>query len=714
MRHLLTITLLAVTLLCGCGSPAPAAVLVYSANGTYTTKTTLAAAAVAPDAAGKKVVFTTDQTLTANLAWPADRELVPENSAKINHGAYTIDYAGSTARWPLAQVFNGTGAVTLPGSEVSYPEWFGTNTIPGTTNMTTAIRASFAAGPPVTFPFTHDYMITDTVTYLKGSDGQGRDLTMNGSIKYTGPEDRAALVIGANGDYFNRSKLHIKVYQETVGAWTDMNHIGIHIYCARNSEINIERSQGFTIGVKMHAKGFGFDYNKGKLNYLIDNKYSVYAVSEAPDSGGGVGYFNENHFFGGHFGVSSTTHPDLDRFGVVITTVAGHYPNNNKNYFDGGSYEMAYGLTTGVATGVQIEHGVQNHFRDVRFENSGSPNVRVMNASSNNEVTAGYGNVEVLDTSTSPSTYSLSSRDIVKQDLRSGWNSGNLGRKLTQFNSTDFMVAGLDLYASSGGTSFINVSGFSWDGAESLITTSGRGIGISIDTSLCKRFVVFRSGSSGGRVLVKAFDAAGNVLIGTAPNYVQGITGSTLPYTTSYGGGYQTSGDGTSAIVFTLEDSVAKATVIITSGTAALNLKAFSIYALDNASDVSLYTSLLTDRPYDPNMQLVSAIPVKGVYATNTIIKRYPFTVGQPKGWYTTTGGGASSTTRADATAYAAGVWAKWPSGTTVWECTTAGTSTTGAPSIVGKVVGDTVEDGTAIWTMRSLTTVAFTSEGNL
>ena len=36
------------------------------------------------------------------------------------------------------------------------------------------------------------------------------------------------------------------------------------------------------------------------------------------------------------------------------------------------------------------------------------------------------------------------------------------------------------------------------------------------------------------------------------------------------------------------------------------------------------------------------------------------------------------------------------------------------APSIVGKVVGDTVADGTVTWTMRALTQANFVSAGNL
>ena len=142
MRHLLVLLTVA-TLLCGCGSPAPAAVLVYSANGTYTTKTTLAAAATAPDAAGKRVVFTTDQTLTANLAWPADRELVSENFAKINQAGYSFTYSGPTDRWPRAQMVAGNGVFLLPKCGRVFPEW--TGTIATAYNVTTYAAANKTA-----------------------------------------------------------------------------------------------------------------------------------------------------------------------------------------------------------------------------------------------------------------------------------------------------------------------------------------------------------------------------------------------------------------------------------------------------------------------------------------------------------------------------------------------------------------------------------------
>jgi len=72
------------------------------------------------------VGFRSDQTVSANITIPSTLELVPLNGAKINHGAYTVTYAGSTARWSMAQIFSGTGAVTFTGN-ISYavPQWFG-------------------------------------------------------------------------------------------------------------------------------------------------------------------------------------------------------------------------------------------------------------------------------------------------------------------------------------------------------------------------------------------------------------------------------------------------------------------------------------------------------------------------------------------------------------------------------------------------------------
>jgi len=60
--------------------------------------------------------------------------------------------------------------------------------------------------------------------------------------------------------------------------------------------------------------------------------------------------------------------------------------------------------------------------------------------------------------------------------------------------------------------------------------------------------------------------------------------------------------------------------------------------------------------------------------------------------------------TRANSTHYDLGSFIKWSTGATVWKCTVAGTTASSAPSITGKVVGDTVVDGGVTWLLMTLT----------
>ena len=85
-----------------------------------------------------------DLTLAANIVIPSTLELMPFNGAVINHGAYTIDYAGSTARWPMAQIFSGTGLVTLSPLATAVPQWWGAKG-DDSTNDSAAFRAAVAS-----------------------------------------------------------------------------------------------------------------------------------------------------------------------------------------------------------------------------------------------------------------------------------------------------------------------------------------------------------------------------------------------------------------------------------------------------------------------------------------------------------------------------------------------------------------------------------------
>ena len=109
-----------------------------------------------------------------------------------------------------------------------------------------------------------------------------------------------------------------------------------------------------------------------------------------------------------------------------------------------------------------------------------------------------------------------------------------------------------------------------------------------------------------------------------------------------------------------------------------------------------------------------NAVPDNGLFTLGALVKNGSPAVGSPTGWVCTVAGAAYEDTRADTTAYTVGQWILWDSGTTVWKCTTAGTSGSPAPSIAGLVVGGTVVDGTVTWTMMSLTAATLVAEANL
>ena len=112
--------------------PAHSAVLVLSSNGSFVTKPglTLTSAATSSDCIGKKVVITSPQSLTADITWPADRELSFESGGVITvTSGKTLTYNSSTKSWPLRQVISGAGTTPLllsasHGDKV-YTEWLG-------------------------------------------------------------------------------------------------------------------------------------------------------------------------------------------------------------------------------------------------------------------------------------------------------------------------------------------------------------------------------------------------------------------------------------------------------------------------------------------------------------------------------------------------------------------------------------------------------------
>lgn len=113
----------------------------------------------------------------------------------------------------------------------------------------------------------------------------------------------------------------------------------------------------------------------------------------------------------------------------------------------------------------------------------------------------------------------------------------------------------------------------------------------------------------------------------------------------------------------------------------------------------------------DGNNFLSGTSPVKGTYRRGMRWSAFAPAVGAPRGWVQTVNGTLSGSTWASTTAVAAGAFVKLADGR-VLRYQTGGT--TGGSEPNPSTVGATGPDGSAAWTLMSLTSGTVVSEGNL
>src|SRR5690606_6469769 len=111
-----------------------------------------------------------------------------------------------------------------------------------------------------------------------------------------------------------------------------------------------------------------------------------------------------------------------------------------------------------------------------------------------------------------------------------------------------------------------------------------RGLGVRIDTSYNKRFIVKRDTIPGneGRVRFICRDAAGAVLFDDTDPYIFSLSNTTLSGNSSFGNSYGTGSDGNHTVYFKVLDAVKQVDVFITGGTNQVRLRSMSIECVDN------------------------------------------------------------------------------------------------------------------------------------
>lgn len=445
------------------------------------------------------------------------------------------------------------------------------------------------------------------------------------------------LTIGSSDKVNIKTKLEINVRSEAVN-WTDLSYEGFKIVNSNSSFITLVQTVGFSYGGVFMGRANGFSYNEIRLGQLANNKIDLKLTNLSN------GWINENSFFGGRFHRVSSINPGQDKYNVLITSDDGIYTNNNNNNFYKPSFENGY-TGTGDIVPIVIEHGVQNAFYDVRMETGNVPClIRTMNASSDNVVEVGFISTvpytydkSVQDLGTYPTTIIKARKGGVNQQASKYivYQSGDLSKKIFSSDGVvayapDEMIIGVStnsLTSKTVTTGITVVNSTSPNLPSHVLIGTTRAIGVKVDTSKNKRFVINKHtivGGTQGRISIRCYDAAGVILTNTKV-YVKGEATTVPAYSTNFGGVYRMGSDGDTNFYINLDTDVKSIDVLIGGGTAAAQLVSFNITAIDFPSSII--------NPYNKTGWYSATIPTNTSYEVGTIVYNTVQTSGRVSGW---------------------------------------------------------------------------------
>lgn len=419
---------------------------------------------------------------------------------------------------------------------------------------------------------------------------------------YRGNEPKAFVTIGSEDKRTYASYRGLSVVKERQSRWLKddpgLNQIGIRIYNANGSQIEIDNIENFTVGLECIGSGDGFVYNELHLGRIAANHIG-FRLTNA-----NFGWINENLIYGGSFAVWSDVNNDQSRYGIVITSADGSYKNNNNNVFIKPSFELSQKkLDAGrEAVPIVIEHGKYNTFEYVRNEGNGDVLARMLNESSYNSITTGWGDAAIDDRSTYPFNIGLSAVDRLEREFSRGVLAADLAKGAVSAGSGS---------GSGSGNGSSNGSGSGSDGkATSRLTYLDRtgkvqtsisvgcmkaagqwmqfepgcsAVGSYVDASATDSFLITRQADNqaGGRVVVKGYDKDGKELNGSAEPWLKSREGR-APYWNAerFGGVYQSGKDGAESVFISVSPKVRKLWIGVTAGSGQAKISRFEVKAL--------------------------------------------------------------------------------------------------------------------------------------
>jgi len=405
----------------------------------------------------------------------------------------------------------------------------------GVADDTDAIQAAFDRAhadqkfcviPPGT------WNVSGTVTLLGGARG----LIMQGTIRYTGADPTAVLVLGSGGTTRNGEKLYagLNVIRATQSDWSSEADIGITVRNVDASQIELRRVEGFTIGMRTLGDGRGVEDTTLILGRILNNRIGLDIWCATATA-----WNTSMRYYGGHFACATGVNAEQDRFGVRLGNEPGAYTNHNRHVFDGPNFELQQAGSNVAIPFLNQTNGSAIHIRAIRMEACSPIVARHTAGAQDCEYDIAWANTYLVGIDYTPTANRCGNAVINRHRAPASrftrFLAGveNVRAKAFRHSASEIGVEGLCTIATST-TTATYIADFCFNGLSNITATSrgvelaaNRGLGWVLDVSQAKEvalahWLVF--GSAGGRLFVRCFDAAGQVRENIAGDVLASLT----------------------------------------------------------------------------------------------------------------------------------------------------------------------------------------------
>lgn len=423
-------------------------------------------------------------------------------------------------------------------------------------------------------------IISNTVTFK--APYAALNMNSGAMMTYTGPADRAAIVLGTDASTFASRDFNVSVqYGSNANTYASSNCVGVQMRGAwAGNRVRLNSALGFTINWQIWGtSAAGVAYNTFDLGISANSQFHLNLQSVDPN-----GFINENLFLNGDFQTYSSyvPGPSGSVFGIKFGNEIGGYTGNNKNHFLKPCFQLAQpGVTADRIPFLFNNNGTNNQVQNMRCEGVNGELVRVLSGTVGpigNTIDIGYatggsGTITAYMTE-SDGGFSYGNR-ITRQGipLAERYYSGDLMQRAFAPAANNICVTGMFMQSSGSGTE--TATGVGKIGKDYVFPTNA--LGVYIDTSYYKNFDLRSDiiAARPGRIVFTGYTAAGAQVTGTRKIMFAGLAENA-----AYGGhSYTQASDVNGLCSFRVDSDVAYIKLMFAAGTNPCAIRSFTLTA---------------------------------------------------------------------------------------------------------------------------------------